>query len=364
MLDLYDGYTSTEDRENAIMLESAAIDMDKAVFAYQACQKMEDLKCREAELQTCMEGGNIETLMDYYEDAKSETAPKKESLLQTIWGKILSFIEKMRNYFQGKGFVTDLQIKKSQEEQLTAFQKFQQKWKNVMTKPGIKIVGLIAALGALFVTINAIKKKKTGTGLVTLKKSKAVELKKNLDQTTNAVESYAKDPNNKTDDAEGNKGKLAQLYSKLMNFVNSLLSVLLKPVNAIGAKRRAKNTTGIDQGLFDAVMSHAETLSKDGTQPVKTEEIRKYTLGYAANNNVKANQIQLKNILAAVAENGVQLEDAAFGVPMETIYIGIYKGLKDYMESNGTSIDDDSYDLFGESADSFDQDLADIFNSL
>lgn len=58
MIELYETYPNEEMRQNAFMLESANINCDKALFAFNVASKSESIRLREAELACVAGGGN------------------------------------------------------------------------------------------------------------------------------------------------------------------------------------------------------------------------------------------------------------------------------------------------------------------
>lgn len=102
MLDLYESYDSQEERESEVMLESASIDLDRAILAYETATAMGKLQMREAECRLVMESGEVTDLADYYEEATADTEEKKKGLISRIWDKIVDMIEKIHNWVTEK----------------------------------------------------------------------------------------------------------------------------------------------------------------------------------------------------------------------------------------------------------------------
>lgn len=94
----YELFANVEDentKEQMLAIESAEISLDRALAAYDVIMESQDLALREAELKYFAEDGDVNTLMDYYEDATEKTGEKKKGVLGTIWDKILGFINKI-----------------------------------------------------------------------------------------------------------------------------------------------------------------------------------------------------------------------------------------------------------------------------
>ena len=94
----YELFANVEDentKEQMLAIESAEISLDRALATYDVIMESQDLALREAELKCFAEDGDVNTLMDYYEDATEKTGEKKKGVLSTIWDKILGFINKI-----------------------------------------------------------------------------------------------------------------------------------------------------------------------------------------------------------------------------------------------------------------------------
>lgn len=101
MLDLYEEYNSQEEREGAVMMEQAEIQLDKAILAFETADQMGELAMREAECRLVMESGEVTDLAEYYEEATSETEGKKKGVIQKIWEGILNIIGKIKDFLLG-----------------------------------------------------------------------------------------------------------------------------------------------------------------------------------------------------------------------------------------------------------------------
>lgn len=166
MLDLYESYNSQEERESDVMLESASINLDRAILAYETANAMGELQMREAECKLVMEAGNVTDLADYYEEATGETEQKQQGLLKTIWQKILDVIEKIHNWVNDK-LLHKADPNATVEVDEGFFERHKKigaavtAVKNFLAKPfGKAAVALITAIGAILL-IKFTGKKKT-----------------------------------------------------------------------------------------------------------------------------------------------------------------------------------------------------------
>lgn len=101
MLNLYEEYESQEEREGAVMLEQANIQMDRALLALETCDAMKNLSMREAECKLVMESGDACDLIDYYEEATEDDAKKEKGLIQRAWEAILNLIKTIKEKLFG-----------------------------------------------------------------------------------------------------------------------------------------------------------------------------------------------------------------------------------------------------------------------
>lgn len=93
--ELYADVVDEDVKNQIVAIESAEIQLDRALAAYDAIMESQELALREADLRYFGESGDANALMDYYEDAAEKTDEKKKGILHTIWDRIIGFINKI-----------------------------------------------------------------------------------------------------------------------------------------------------------------------------------------------------------------------------------------------------------------------------
>lgn len=163
-------------------------------------------------------------MLTYYEDAASETTPKKESALKKLWEKILAFIEKIKDFFKGKKTPeSDGMIDESTEKKLTLIQKFKAKWGSAMKHPGVKIAAITAAILLLVGGCNKVKKT---VKKVKISKAAAKNGFADCEKLISLSEAAAKNPANQGEDTDGKKGAFAKAINKLFHPVKDVMKDL------------------------------------------------------------------------------------------------------------------------------------------
>lgn len=163
-------------------------------------------------------------MLTYYEDAASETTPKKESALKKLWEKILAFIDKIKDFFKGKKPPeSDGMIDESTEKKLTLIQKFKAKWGSAMKHPGVKIAAITAEILLMVAGCNRIRKiaKK-----VRISKAAAQNGFADCEKLISLSEAAAKNPANQGEDPDGKKGAFAKAINKLFHPVKDVMKDL------------------------------------------------------------------------------------------------------------------------------------------
>ena len=163
MLDLYEEFASQTEREDAVMLEQAEIQMDRAILALDTCSAMKDLAMREAECKLVMESGDACDLIEYYEEATEDTKDKEKGLFQRAWEAICKFIENIKEKLFGKVKAapgTKQDVDESFLERHKILGKVVAAIKNYFAHPVRAILSLIAAGGVVVLFTNIVKKGK------------------------------------------------------------------------------------------------------------------------------------------------------------------------------------------------------------
>lgn len=162
MLNLYEEYASQEEREDAVMLEQAEIQMDRAILALETCDAMRDLNIREAECKLVMESGDACDLVEYYGEAAEQTEEKEKGLLTKAWEAILKFLNNIKETLFGKA-----KPKADPNQKYDVDESFLERHKKLgaaveaikkfFSNP-IKAIGAIVVAGGVIAAFLAIKK--------------------------------------------------------------------------------------------------------------------------------------------------------------------------------------------------------------
>lgn len=168
MLNLYEEYASQEEREGAVMLEQAEIQMDRAMLALETCDAMRELSMREAECKLVMESGDVCDLMEYYEEATEDSATKEKGLIRRAWDAILNLINTIKEKLFGAA-----RQKADPNQEVEVDQSFLERHqklgacvdtlKKFFANPVGKIIGVIVAVTSavgLFLAVKHVGKNK------------------------------------------------------------------------------------------------------------------------------------------------------------------------------------------------------------
>ena len=249
MLDLYEEYNSQEEREGAVMMEQAEIQLDKAILAFETAEQMSELAMREAECRLIMESGEVTDLAEYYEEATNETEEKKKGVIQKIWEGILNIIGKIKDFLLGSARKKadpngTSEVDESFFERHKKLGAVVKALKDFFAHPIAKFATvLVAATGAvaLFLAI-----KKTGK----TKKAKNSEINKAVDEAEeqlNFIQKAVKNIFHKDldKDAEGAPSVIGKVTKAIGDFikegVHAVLSAPSKVKNSINAKKQQNN---------------------------------------------------------------------------------------------------------------------------
>lgn len=249
MLDLYEEYNSQEERECAVMMEQAEIQLDKAILAFETADQMSELAMREAECRLVMESGNVTDLAEYYEEATSETEEKKKGIFTKIWEGILNIIGKIKEFLLGSARKNadpngTSEVDESFFERHKKLGAVVKALKDFFAHPIAKFATVLVAGGgavALFLAIRSTGK---------TKKAKNSEINKAVDEAEeglNFIQKAIKNIRNKKleKDAEGAPGIIGKVTKAIGEFiktgVHAVLSVPGKVKNGINAKKEQNN---------------------------------------------------------------------------------------------------------------------------
>lgn len=280
LYDLYEDVTD-EQRVEIVALESAEIALDRAVTAYDVIMEARDMQLREAELKCFAESGDVNVLMDFYEDAKESTEEKKKGVLATIWEKIINFINKIlgrevkkeedEKYLVSSNMPKAIQAVKNAITSITQF--ITNPIKAIFTKGEAtwkKMVGILEAIGISAVVIvggKAMIKAAKGKGGKTESTGESIiemngkEINTEVSVIKNMLEKIKK-PMDQNKDKIGenvgsdNEGIVGKICSAITKKANEIISLLVNAVKAGGSK--VKNAVTKVKGAATKVADTAD----------------------------------------------------------------------------------------------------------
>lgn len=86
-----------------LLVESADIAAARAILAYDAYQKMDELNMREAELTCLYETGDVQELDAYFSEARADASTGKEkNILQRLWKAVKELFQKIKTAMFGR----------------------------------------------------------------------------------------------------------------------------------------------------------------------------------------------------------------------------------------------------------------------
>ena len=255
MLNIYEEYASQEDRENDVMLENASIAMHRAILAANMCLEMEKLNFREADTKVVMEGGDMDTLLEYYEEATEKTEETKKGLFATVWAKITAMFRKIGNVLTGKRDIDpnkEYDVPEEDYKEMGLIDKIIDNLKKFMSSGPGKILAIVGVSGALMLLWKQTRKgkkeegkegengeKKSGKTIKVLG-SKLIgwnkKLKEGTDTAADATESCE---NKKMNDEE--KKETQGCLSKIAEWFKSKAKALMSWVGNKAKKKAAEN---------------------------------------------------------------------------------------------------------------------------
>lgn len=257
MLNLYEEYNSPEDREAAVILENAEIAMQRAILARDTCLGMEELNIREAEAKVVLESGDMNSLLEFYEEAGEKTEEKKKGVFSTVWDSIVGLLDKIRNFITGKK-EKNIDPNKQYEvgsddvkEHGLIGQIMDQVKKFMSSGPG-KILAIVGTTGALMFLYYKTKKGKKDKGekvqdnggVVKVAGSKLIAMTKKSKECIKALTDAAK--NAKSKKMNGKEEKESQgCISKIVSWIKDHVQALLAKVGSVAGK--GKDTSGEEE---------------------------------------------------------------------------------------------------------------------
>ena len=174
MLNIYEEYETRKDRENDVMLENASIAMHRAILAANMCLEMEKLNFREADTKVVMEGGDMDTLLEYYEEATEKTEETKKGLFATVWAKITAMFRKIGDVLTGKKDIDpnkEYDVPEEDYKEMGLIDKIIANLKKFVSSGPGKILAIVGVSGALMLLWRQTRKGKKEEGKEGEKKS-------------------------------------------------------------------------------------------------------------------------------------------------------------------------------------------------
>ena len=223
MLDLF-ADCDYDVREEIAALEAAEIAYEKAEIAYRSYEKLANLKIKEAALRAAMEGGDMETLCDYYSEAEDATSEKKQGLLSKAWTSLKNLLRKIKETLFGKQVKGGTVSESDKSFMDTVRKKGGEVISKIKSNPFKSIAVLTTVVAGLYLIVKTITKKK-GDGdnkekQVKVTDQEAKGFKKVFDDFVATVEGVlGKDPQNS---AAGNEKP--DLLNKFRSHVSSISS--------------------------------------------------------------------------------------------------------------------------------------------
>lgn len=90
------------------IFESLEIQAEKLILAFEAGEKMQELRMREIELQCFTESASDESFMAFVEAEDEKNAEKKDGLVKRIWDKVVELFTRIKEKFFGGSKGKDL----------------------------------------------------------------------------------------------------------------------------------------------------------------------------------------------------------------------------------------------------------------
>ena len=294
MLDLYEEFASQTEREDAVMLEQAEIQMDRAILALDTCSAMKDLAMREAECKLVMESGDACDLIEYYEEATEETKDKEKGLFQRAWEAICKFIENIKEKLFGKVKAapgTKQDVDESFLERHKILGKVVAGIKNYFAHPVRAILSLIAAGGVVVLFTNIVKKGKKKTIGADTTNAVIADSEKALDEINTGIKGFLGGLFKKKEVSEdGNQKKASGLISKVTKCIREIIdeaknAILLHKADR-KAKRNYKDTEGMSPEDYEARKVHQDQAGAAQSQAA-ADMLRAHQNGYVNGESVE-----------------------------------------------------------------------------
>lgn len=269
MLNIYEDYATQEDRENDVMLENASIAMHRAILAANMCLEMEKLNFREADTKVVMEGGDMDTLLEYYEEAAEKTEETKKGLFATVWAKITAMFRKIGNVLTGKKDIDpnkEYDVPEEDYKEMGLIDKIIDNLKKFISSGPGKILAIVGVSGALMLLWKQTRKGKKEEGKEGEKKSGKMikvlgskllgwnkKLKEGTDTAADAAEGCE---NKKMNDEE--KKETQGCLSKIADWFKSKAKALM---SWVGNKAKKKAAEEGDSDSNESNTNNADTTS-------------------------------------------------------------------------------------------------------
>lgn len=282
MLDLYEDYGTQKEREDAVMLEQAEIQVERALLAVDTASSMKKLAMRDAECKLVLESGNVTDLVDYYEEAAEETNTKEKGLIQRAWEAILNLIRTIKEKLFGA-----FRKKAEPDEVVEVDASFLEKHKKLgacvdgikkfFSNPVGKIVGVIfgvAGVVGAFLAIKAVGKKT---------KMKGSQVNKIVDedqQALDTIESGIKGFFKKAKDKEG-QGPIGKVISAIKEHITEAYRAIRANHTA---KKNQKKTAGMTSEDYQKQANSASATAAQ--KQAAADMLRAHEQGYTMDESV------------------------------------------------------------------------------
>lgn len=251
MLDIYESYDSQEDRENAVMMENAEIELERLLLTQQALDAQRALNLRAAEAAVVLESGSVDDLMLYYEEAKEKTADTEGGVLSKIWDAIKNFFHSIGDAFSKKK-VPD-EVDEADVKNVDKAKGILGKLKSALAQNSIlKIAAAIVSAGLMTLTAFALIKK-TGKKKKVDGKQMSTELTAIEKETTTLIDRVkgkftgskdSADANKEIDSGNGEKKSVKDIllfpFRKLAEMVKSIFTSITTKVEEKKEERYVK----------------------------------------------------------------------------------------------------------------------------
>lgn len=392
-------------REGACMLESAEIEMSEACATVLACEQLERINMRKAELKCMQEDGDTLALADLYEEAAEKTEEKKDGLLTRAWDKIIKMIESIKKFLFGskeKKVDMNQEVEVDQGE-LNALQKCT-KFLNEQVLPNAKKMALNILAGLIMNLVGMALQGAAKSVMVKIKKGELFKKQKDMESAVDTLEATAKKSKGSK---EANNGKVTQFFNKILSTIKGWCGWLKSKIfGSVGDgetvdpkkterdyqnKASGMTAEGDANALFNSLKTFThldqskKNAHKSGAKNVTVPDFNKNFKAFCANPNnskqidaiAKSKGINREKVIAGLSKKAQKLADTwglklewgfedmyDFEIFLEDCVSAVEAGLQLY-EETADGMDTYNMDEFDESGDLIDDaDLASLLAAL